>query len=94
VADPVDRLTSLLDSSGSDPTSSARRTNAGYGSRVFGGQVAAQALRAALHTVDGERHPHSMHAYFLRPGSPGQPIRYEVDRIHDRRWFTTRRVIA
>jgi acyl-CoA thioesterase len=35
-----------------------------------------------------------MHAYFLRPGTPGQPIRYEVDRIRDGRSFTTRRVVG
>jgi len=55
--------------------------------RVFGGQVAAQALMAAGRTVDVGR-PHSLHAYFLRPGL------YEVDRIRDGRSFATRRVVA
>ena len=62
--------------------------------RVFGGQVAAQALVAAGRTVPPERLPHSLHAYFLRPGDPGAPIVYEVDRIRDGRSFTTRRVVA
>jgi acyl-CoA thioesterase II len=62
--------------------------------RVFGGQVAAQALVAAGRTVDGDRHVHSLHAYFLRPGDPTVPIIYEVDRIRDGRSFTTRRVVA
>ncbi|MEU9121815.1 acyl-CoA thioesterase II [Streptomyces sp. NPDC048506] len=75
--------------------------------RVFGGQVAAQALVAAGRTVpadppraDGSapageaRLPHSLHAYFLRPGDPGAPIVYTVDRIRDGRSFTTRRVVA
>ncbi len=62
--------------------------------RVFGGQVAAQAMRAALNTVEVDHRPHSMHAYFLRPGQPGVPIRFEVDRIRDGRSFTTRTVIA
>jgi len=62
--------------------------------RVFGGQVAAQALRAALNTVEVDHRPHSLHAYFLRPGQPGVPIRFEVDRIRDGRSFTTRTVIA
>ncbi|MEV6695723.1 acyl-CoA thioesterase II [Streptomyces sp. NPDC051453] len=62
--------------------------------RVFGGQVAAQALVAAGRTVPGERHAHSLHAYFLRPGDPGAPIVYTVDRIRDGRSFTTRRVVA
>jgi acyl-CoA thioesterase-2 len=62
--------------------------------RVFGGQVAAQALVAAGRTVPDERGAHSLHAYFLRPGDPGAPIVYQVDRIRDGRSFTTRRVVA
>jgi acyl-CoA thioesterase-2 len=62
--------------------------------RVFGGQVAGQALVAAARTVDAERHVHSLHAYFLRPGDPAVPILYEVDRLRDGRSFTTRRVVA
>ncbi|MFI1000679.1 acyl-CoA thioesterase [Streptomyces galbus] len=62
--------------------------------RVFGGQVAAQALVAAGRTVPGDRHAHSLHAYFLRPGDPGAPIVYTVERIRDGRSFTTRRVVA
>jgi acyl-CoA thioesterase II len=61
--------------------------------RVFGGQVAAQSLMAAGRTVEIGR-PHSLHAYFLRPGDPHVPILYEVDRIRDGRSFTTRRVVA
>jgi acyl-CoA thioesterase-2 len=61
--------------------------------RVFGGQVAAQSLMAAGRTVESGR-PHSLHAYFLRPGDPGVPILYEVDRIRDGRSFTTRLVVA
>ncbi|GGU87273.1 acyl-CoA thioesterase II [Streptomyces litmocidini] len=62
--------------------------------RVFGGQVAAQALVAAGRTVPEDRLAHSLHAYFLRPGDPGAPIVYTVDRIRDGRSFTTRRVVA
>jgi acyl-CoA thioesterase-2 len=61
--------------------------------RVFGGQVAGQALVAAARTVDRGM-VHSLHAYFLRPGDPTVPILYEVDRIRDGRSFTTRRVVA
>jgi len=61
--------------------------------RVFGGQVAGQALVAAGRTVDRGR-VHSLHAYFLRPGDPQVPIIYEVDRIRDGNSFTTRRVVA
>ncbi|MGW2177737.1 acyl-CoA thioesterase [Streptomyces sp. NPDC001732] len=75
--------------------------------RVFGGQVAAQALVAAGRTVPARsaRAPgsapagevpsaHSLHSYFLRAGDPGAPIVYSVDRIRDGRSFTTRRVVA
>ena len=63
--------------------------------RVFGGQVAGQALVAAARTIDDPgRLVHSLHAYFLRPGDPTVPILYEVDRIRDGRSFTTRRVVA
>ena len=61
--------------------------------RVFGGQVAGQALVAAARTVT-KGLVHSLHAYFLRPGDPTTPILYEVDRIRDGRSFTTRRVVA
>jgi acyl-CoA thioesterase-2 len=62
--------------------------------RVFGGQVAGQALVAAGRTVEPDRAVHSLHAYFLRPGDPRVPIVYDVDRIRDGRSFTTRRVVA
>ncbi len=62
--------------------------------RVFGGQVAGQALVAAGRTVEPDRDVHSLHAYFLRPGDPEVPIIYEVDRLRDGRSFTTRRVVA
>jgi acyl-CoA thioesterase-2 len=62
--------------------------------RVFGGQVAGQALVAATRTVENGAGVHSLHAYFLRPGDPRIPILYQVDRIRDGRSFTTRRVVA
>lgn len=62
--------------------------------RVFGGQVFAQAMRAAQDTVGDDRMVHSQHAYFLRPGDPSVPILFEVDAIRDGNSFTTRRVVA
>ncbi len=62
--------------------------------RVFGGQVAGQAMVAAGRSVPDDRPVNSLHAYFLRPGDPREPIRYEVDRIRDGLSFTTRRVVA
>ncbi|NND66172.1 MAG: acyl-CoA thioesterase II, partial [Halioglobus sp.] len=54
----------------------------------------AQSLNSAIRTVEGERHAHSQHAYFLRPGNPLKQIVYEVDPIRDGKSFTTRRVVA
>ncbi len=65
----------------------------GWGT-VFGGQVLGQALSAAVQTVPTDRHVHSLHGYFLRPGAVDKPIVYDVDRIRDGGSFTTRRVVA
>ncbi|WP_349363072.1 MAG: acyl-CoA thioesterase II [Roseitalea porphyridii] len=62
--------------------------------RVFGGQVIGQALVAAQRTVPSDRHVHSLHCYFVRPGDPAVPIDYTVDRIRDGGSFATRRVLA
>ncbi|MEN8672599.1 acyl-CoA thioesterase II [Nocardioides sp.] len=62
--------------------------------RVYGGQVAAQALIAAARTVDEDFHVHSLHSYFLLPGDYSVPIIYDVERIRDGRSFATRRVMA
>src|SRR5436309_10176599 len=94
VQEPLDALVKLLDLEpievnifrGLSPDESRQR--------VFGGQVAGQALVAAARTVADDRQVHSLHGYFLRPGDPTVPILYEVDRIRDGRSFTTRRVVA
>ena len=70
--------------------------------RLFGGLVAAQSVMAAIATLGKDERGsqaggsllHSIHAYFLRPGSYERPIRFVVDRIRDGRTFTTRRVVA
>tara|TARA_R110000822_G_scaffold98546_1_gene222922 strand:- start:865 stop:1728 length:864 start_codon:yes stop_codon:yes gene_type:complete len=62
--------------------------------QLFGGQVLGQSLSAASQTVDLERHVHSVHGYFLRPGDATQPIVYQVDPLRDGGSFTTRRVQA
>jgi len=62
--------------------------------RVFGGQVAAQALVAAARTVTEPLAVHSLHSYFLRPGDTAVPIVYDAERIRDGRSFCTRRVVA
>ncbi len=62
--------------------------------RVYGGQVVAQSLFAAFQTVEPEFFVHSLHSYFIRPGSIDEPIRFEVDRLRDGRSFCTRAVVA
>lgn len=62
--------------------------------RIYGGQVIAQALAAAYRTVPEDRLCHSLHAYFIRPGNPAMPVIYDVDRARDGGSFTTRRVVA
>lgn len=62
--------------------------------RVYGGQVAAQALVAAVRSADPEFTPHSLHSYFLLPGDLTVPILFDVQRIRDGRSFLTRRVTA
>lgn len=62
--------------------------------RLFGGQIIAQSLIAGGNTVDVDHAPHSLHAYFLKPGDWQIPVLFEVERIRDGRSFTTRRVVA
>jgi acyl-CoA thioesterase II len=66
----------------------------GFLPSLYGGQVAAQALRAAAATVDDDRVPHSLHGYFLRAGSPNRPTVLTVDRDRDGRSFSARHVNA
>src|SRR5690606_33526395 len=61
---------------------------------LFGGQIVAQALRAGGLTAEPEFVPHSLHAYYIRPGDHSEPIRFEVDRLRNGRSFTTRQVVA
>ncbi len=67
--------------------------------RVYGGQVLAQSVIAAAQTVvdaglPAERLPHSVHAYFLRPGKLDRPITFEVERMRDGGSFSARRTHA
>lgn len=67
---------------------------AGRTGRLYGGQIMAQAMMAALRTVPEDRLPHSLHGYFLRPGDPRVPALIDVERIRDGRSFTTRRIVV
>ena len=65
----------------------------GFGN-LFGGQVLGQAMSAAARTVEPDRQVHSLHAYFLRPGDPTNPIVYLVENMRDGSSFSTRNVDA
>jgi acyl-CoA thioesterase-2 len=49
--------------------------------RVFGGQVAAQALAAAGAELASDWCPQSLHAYFVREGRSAQPVEYRVEPV-------------
>ena len=67
--------------------------NAGI-QRIYGGQVIAQAYIAANSTIEEDKHLHSLHAYFLRPGIMKQPVLFSVDPIRNGKSFSTRTVKA
>ena len=94
MAKALDRLLDLLDLEQIEVNIFRGRSPDERRQRVFGGQVAGQALVAAGRTVPADRPVHSLHAYFIRPGDPAVPIVYTVDRVRDGRSFTTRRVSA
>ena len=64
------------------------------GARIFGGQVLAQAIMAAAHTLDEDKPCHSLHGYFLRGGDIDQPVIYQVRRLRDGRSLSARQVTA
>jgi acyl-CoA thioesterase II len=94
VSDALDKLVDLLDLEQIEVDIFRGRSPEERVQRVFGGQVAGQALVAAGRTVPGDRPVHSLHAYFIRPGDPAVPLVYTVDRVRDGRSFNTRRVTA
>jgi acyl-CoA thioesterase II len=94
VSKALDKLLELLDLEQIEVNIFRGRSPEERVQRVFGGQVAGQALVAAGRTVPPDRPVHSLHAYFIRPGDPAVPLVYLVDRVRDGRSFTTRRVSA
>ena len=91
---PVDSVASLLELDRVKPDAFlAGNPQIGW-PRLYGGQVVAQALRAAGLTVDAPHRVHSLHAYFVRAGTEAEPVLYEVERVRDGRSFTTRAVVA
>ncbi|MGC7560675.1 acyl-CoA thioesterase II [Pasteurella sp. PK-2025] len=62
--------------------------------QVFGGQVIAQALSAAMQVAPSDRLLHSCHAYFLSPGESQYPIIYDVETLREGHSFSAYRVKA
>ena len=94
MTDAVRDLVALLDLEYIDADLFRGRQPDSARARVYGGQVAAQALIAASRSVDKDFHVHSLHSYFLLPGDYNVPIIYDVERIRDGKSFATRRVLA
>jgi acyl-CoA thioesterase II len=92
--EPVDRLLGVLDLARAGPDRFLGETGGEGGRRLFGGHVAAQALRAAALTARRDHRVSSSRAYFLRPGRFGPPVELAVERVRDGRSFTTRHVVA
>lgn len=93
-SDPVADLVSVLDLQKLGDTEFLGRTQWMPHGRVFGGQVLAHALTAAMRTTAEDRPLHSMHSYFLRPGDINQDIRFSVEVLRDGKSFSARRVHA
>jgi acyl-CoA thioesterase II len=94
VAEPRRTLREILDLEVAGPDRWLAPTPAEGAPRLYGGQVAGQAIRAATTTVDAARRLHSLHSYFIRPGRPGVTLEVAVERTRDGRSFSTRRVVA
>jgi acyl-CoA thioesterase-2 len=97
--DPTAALLALLDLSSAEGAQTDEEIFVGGSARqpsrrVFGGQVLAQSLIAAMRTVEPGRDVHSMHGYFLRAGDADQPITFGVQRLRDGRSFSARRTHA
>ncbi|GIF05812.1 acyl-CoA thioesterase [Actinoplanes siamensis] len=90
----VDQLLEILDLRQVDAATFTGDSPQTGAQRVFGGQVAGQALVAAGRTVDPARLVHSLHGYFVRPGDPTEPITFHVETIRDGRSFSVRRSTA
>lgn len=88
IAEALDLLPVSADVFLTKPASSTDRRG------LYGGQLAAQALQAAVHTVSPDRLAHSLHSYFLRPGDARAPVQLRVHCDRDGRQYSTRRVLA
>lgn len=87
-------ITALFDLNGAGADTFTGPANGPAGKRAYGGHLAAQALAAACRTVPAEKVPTALHVQFLRGGEAGEPVGYEVERTHDGRTSSSRRVLG
>jgi acyl-CoA thioesterase-2 len=78
-------ITALFDLTGAGADTFTGPASGPAGKRAYGGHLAAQALAAACRTVLAEKVPTASHVQFLRGGDAGEPVGYEVERMHDGR---------
>lgn len=60
--------------------------------RIYGGELAAQALAAANATAEPDRVAHVLDCTYLAPGNPQDVLEHNVSRVRDGRSFSTRTV--
>lgn len=87
-------LLSRLDLEQLEPLTFRSRVAPAASPRLYGGEVAAQAVVAAGATVAPDRFVHSLHAHYLAPGDSRDPVLYRVRVGRDGRSFSSRTVEA
>src|SRR5699024_12790667 len=85
---PLDRALQILDLDQVDEDTFTGQSLSQLHGRVYGGQVLAQAIIAAVRTVEPTRKIHSLHGYFLRPSDLNEPITFPLQRLRYRRAFS------
>ena len=90
----MSRLLDLLDVSDTGSDTWRGSASGPEGKRAYGGQLVAQSLAAAAHTVEPVKAPTLLHLQFLRGGEAGEAVDYSVTRVFDGRTAASRRVDA
>ncbi len=90
----ISEIARVLDLVPAGPDCFTGPPNGPVGKRAYGGHLAAQALVAACRTVTADRVPTALHVQFVRGADAGEPVRYDVERVHDGRTTSSRRVLA
>lgn len=93
-ADPARHLAAVLDVEEAGPDEYTGHCPAQAFDRVYGGQLAAQALLSAARTVRPGLRPISVHTNFLRIGVVREPVTYTIERAADGRALANRVVHA